>query len=138
MYFLNRFLICFCSLLVCSGHRNCSKGHMQKGKIQNIVNSFNFSLKVILIFTAIDSTVMHLEQLIGRTRHPKKKNSITCKVKWKKSVSLRCESKPQLFIETRLHYSQARPQIMNFTSQFPMCFSLFFIEYEKRQVKLCQ
>lgn len=73
MYFLNRFLICFCSLLVCSGHRNCSKGHMQKGKIQNIVNSFNFSLKVILIFTAIDSTVMHLEQLIGETKHLKKK-----------------------------------------------------------------
>lgn len=72
MYFLNRFLICFCSLFVCSGHTNhCSNGHMQKGKIQNLLRSFNFSLKVILSFTA--TTVMHLEQLIGETKHRKKK-----------------------------------------------------------------
>lgn len=65
---------------------------------------------------------MHLEQLTWGTRDPNKKLNI--KVFYgdkefllefwcKKSVTPRRESKPQLFIETRFHYSQARPQIFN-------------------------
>ena len=84
---------------------------------------------------------MHLEQLSGETKHPKNKDNIKVfgkdlllECSCKKSATPRRESKPQLFIETRFHCSQERPEIMNRlfpTSQVSRCYHSFFKQKKK-------
>ena len=100
MYFLNRFLICFCSLFVCSGHTNhCSNGHMQKGKIQNLLRSFNFSLKVILSFTAIHGDAFRAINRGNEASKEKKTHSNSTRKSSLTLVSLRFRASVVMFYQ---------------------------------------
>ena len=114
-------------------------GHMQKGKIQNLLHSFQFKLNLYSFL--LQSAAMHFEQLIGETGHPKKKHNIKVFHDDKEflcSLDARNLSRPDAKANRnfsskhcRFHHSQARPQIIIPTSQVPMCSSLFFLEHEK-------